>query len=125
MTKSIDKSVEEIFKQSIKNTFVEKTEEVKEELTVEEKRRIDIAKAIEEAQLARKLAKEQELEEAEDAVRNASARLETWRYLSYELVISAQVRIIYVYACVTVRMCVYMCACVFVCICACRVCIGV
>ena len=68
MTKSIDKTVEEIFQQSIKNTFVEKTEEVKEELTVEEKRRIDIANAIEEAQLARKLAKEQELEEAKTAL---------------------------------------------------------
>ena len=69
MTKSIDKSVEEIFQQSIKNTFVEKTEEVKEELTIEEKRRIYIAKAIEEAQAARKLAKEQEeLEEAKTAL---------------------------------------------------------
>jgi len=68
MTKSIDKTVEEIFQQSIQNTFVEKTEEVKEQLTVEEKRRIDIAKAIEEAQLARKLAKEEELEEGKTAL---------------------------------------------------------
>ena len=65
MTKSIDKTVEEIFQQSIKNTFVEKVEQPVDELTEDEKRRINIAKAIEEAQLARKLAKEQEeLEEA-------------------------------------------------------------
>ena len=65
MTNSIDKTVEEIFKQSKNNVFVEKVDEPVEELTLEEKRRIDIAKAIEEAQVARKLAKEQEeLEEA-------------------------------------------------------------
>ena len=65
MTKSIDKTVEEIFNQSIANAFVEKVVEPVEELTESEKRRIDIANAIEEAQLARKLAKEQEeLEEA-------------------------------------------------------------
>ena len=65
MTNSIDKTVEEIFKQSKNNVFVEKVDEPVEELTIEEKRRIDIAKAIEEAQVARKLAKEQEeLEEA-------------------------------------------------------------
>ena len=65
MTNSIDKTVEEIFQQSIKNTFVEKVEQPVDELTEDEKRRINIAKAIEEAQLARKLAKEQEeLEEA-------------------------------------------------------------
>ena len=65
MTNSIDKTVEEIFKQSKNNVCVEKVDEPVEELTIEEKRRIDIAKAIEEAQVARKLAKEQEeLEEA-------------------------------------------------------------
>ena len=60
------KTIQEcILPQSIKNTFVEKVEQPVDELTEDEKRRINIAKAIEEAQLARKLAKEQEeLEEA-------------------------------------------------------------
>ena len=65
MTKSIDKTVEEIFTASKSNVFTEKIEEVVEDISPTEKRRLDIAKAIEEAQLARKLAKEQEeLEEA-------------------------------------------------------------
>ena len=65
MTKSIDKTVEEIFALSKNSVFTEKTEEVVEDLSPAEKRRLDIAKAIEEAQVARKLAKEQEeLEEA-------------------------------------------------------------
>ena len=65
MTKSIDKTVEEIFTASKSNVFTEKIEEVVEEVSPAERRKLDIAKAIEEAQLARKLAKEQEeLEEA-------------------------------------------------------------
>ena len=65
MTKSIDKSVEEIFALSKSSVFTEKNEEVKEEISPEERRRIDIAKAIEEARSAKKLALEQkELEEA-------------------------------------------------------------
>jgi len=65
MTKSIDKTVEEIFALSKNSVFTEKIEEVVEDVSPAEKRRLDIAKAIEEAQVARKLAKEQEeLEEA-------------------------------------------------------------
>jgi hypothetical protein len=65
MTNSIDKTVEEIFTLSKNNVFTEKIEEVVEEISPTERRRLDIAKAIEEAQAARKLAKEQEeLEEA-------------------------------------------------------------
>ena len=69
MTKSIDKTVEEIFTASKSNVFTEKIEEVVEEVSPAERRKLDIAKAIEEAQLARKLAKEQEeLEEAKTAL---------------------------------------------------------
>ena len=65
MTKSIDKTVEEIFASSKNNVFTEKIEEVVEDISPTERRRLDIAKAIEEAQSARKIAKEQEeLEEA-------------------------------------------------------------
>ena len=65
MTNSIDKTIEEIFNKSRNNVFVEKVDEVIEELTEDEKRKQEIAKAIAEAQEARKKAAEEakELEE--------------------------------------------------------------
>ena len=66
MANSIDKTVEEIFQQSINNAFGVKEEEVIEELSEDEKRKIDIGNAIAEAQEARKIAAEEakKLEEA-------------------------------------------------------------
>ena len=61
MTKSIHKSVQEIMNQSMSNAFGGQKEEVVEELTDSEKRKLHIANAIEEAKLARE--KEAELEE--------------------------------------------------------------
>ena len=70
MTNSIDKSVEEIFNKSKNTVFVEKVDEVVEELTEDEKRKQEIATAIAEAQEARRIAAEEEkkLEEAKTAI---------------------------------------------------------
>ncbi len=84
MANSIDKTVEEIFQQSINNAFGEQEEEVIEELSEDEKRKIDIANAIAEAQEARKIAAEEakQLEEAkalhksEDATTSAEKEKE-------------------------------------------------
>ena len=82
MTKSIDKSVEEIFALSKNTVFTEKVEEVKEELTADEQRKHDIAIAIEEARAAKKLELEQEaieeakLHKSEDATTSAEKETE-------------------------------------------------
>ena len=60
MTNSVDKSLEELIAQSMKNAFSVQEEEIVDELTEDEKRKQEIAKAIAEAQEARKIAAEKE-----------------------------------------------------------------
>ena len=76
MTKSIDKSIEEIFNQSKNNVFVEKVEDDKEELTEDQKRKLEIANAIAEAQEARRIAAE-EAEKIEEVKMHKSEKATT------------------------------------------------
>jgi hypothetical protein len=68
MTNSVDKTLQNIIDQSMTNAFGGQVEEVIEELTEDEKRKKKIAEAIAEAQEARRIAAEKELEEAKTAI---------------------------------------------------------
>ena len=68
MTNSVDKTLQNIIDQSMTNAFGGQVEEVIEELTEDEKRKQEIAKAIAEAQEVRRITAEKELEEAKTAL---------------------------------------------------------
>ena len=76
MANSIDRTVEEIVAKSMTNAFVAREEEVIEELTEDEQRKQDIAKAISEAQEARRVAAEKE-KELEEVVKYKSEKATT------------------------------------------------
>ena len=76
MTNSVDKTLQNIIDQSMTNAFGGQVEEVIEELTEDEKRKQEIAKAIAEAQEARKIAVEKE-KEIEEVVKYKSEKATT------------------------------------------------
>jgi len=76
MTNSVDKTLQNIIDQSMTNAFGGLEVEVIEELTEDEKRKQEIAKAIAEAQEARKIAVEKE-KEIEEVVKYKSEKATT------------------------------------------------
>jgi len=76
MTNSVDKTLQNIIDQSMTNAFGGLEEEVIEELTEDEKRKQEIAKAIAEAQEARRIAAEKE-KELEEVVKYKSEKATT------------------------------------------------
>ena len=76
MTNSVDKSLEELIAQSMKNAFSVQEEEIVDELTEDEKRKQEIAKAIAEAQEARRIAAEKE-KDLEEVVKYKSEKATT------------------------------------------------
>ena len=77
MTNSIDKTIKEIMSQSMSNAFTVKEDDVVGELTEDQQRKIDIANAIEEAKVARKLAEEEEARALEEVKMHKSEKATT------------------------------------------------
>ena len=77
MTNSIDKTIKEIMSQSMSNAFTVKEDDVVGELTEDQQRKIDVANAIEEAKVARKLAEEEEARALEEVKMHKSEKATT------------------------------------------------